>query len=367
MRLLRSHPRVGDAAVAVLLAAFFLLEVLDTDQDVPDGMAIPVALAMSLPFALRRRFPVPVAFVVLGAFAAQGVAGDWGLTPQTELLAVALAFWVLGTRVPDPHAHRAAVAGLALVLIQEPGDVIVMGPLMAGVYGAGRLMRSRSELARALERDRAEGERQAVAEERARIARELHDVVAHSISLMTVQAGAERLALGAERPETVDALRQIEVTGRQALAEMRRLLGMLRDPGEELDLAPLPGLAQLPALAQRVTRAGLPVDLTVDGTPGPVSPGVDISAYRIVQEGLTNALKHAHARTAAVTVRHRGDRVEIEVADDGQGSTRPVNGSGHGLTGMRERAALYGGSFEAGPRPQGGWLLRAILPREPGS
>ncbi|MGH2946395.1 MAG: sensor histidine kinase [Solirubrobacteraceae bacterium] len=365
MIFIRRHARAWDAALALLLAALVLEEVLVSDQDVPLGLAVPVALAMTVPLAWRRRAPVPVAAVVLAAFMVQGVAGDWRLEPQSELLAVALAFWAVGAHAPDPTSWRAAVAGLLAVVIQEPGDAIVMGPLMAGVFAAGRLMRSRSELAAALERDRAEGERQAVAEERARIARELHDVVAHSISLMTVQAGAERLALGRERPVTAEALTQIEVTGRQALAEMRRLLGMLRGPGEEVDLAPQPGLGQLSALAERVTRAGLPVELTVEGEPAPVSPGVDISAYRIAQEGLTNALKHAHARRAEVRIAHRDDQIEIEVTDDGQGGAPAVNGAGHGLSGMRERVALYGGTLDAGPRPEGGWSLRARLPREP--
>ena len=366
MSLIRRHPRAWDILLAGLLAALVMQEVLASDQDVPLGLAVPVALAMTLPLAWRRRAPVPVAAVVLVAFMVQGVAGDWDLQPQTELLAVALAFWGLGAHSPDPTSWWAAGGGLLAVVVQEPGDTIVLGPLMAGVFAAGRLMRSRSELAAALERDRAEGERQAVAEERARIARELHDVVAHSISLMTVQAGAERLALGSERPQTAEALTQIETTGRQALAEMRRLLGMLRGPGEEVDLAPQPGLGQLAALAERVTRAGLPVELTVEGEPAPVSPGADISAYRIAQEGLTNALKHAHARRAEVRVAYRGDHVEIEVADDGHGGPPAVNGVGHGLTGMRERVALYGGTLEAGPRPEGGWMLRARLPREPG-
>jgi signal transduction histidine kinase len=361
----RRHPCAVDAAVALGLVALVLLEVLASDQDVPLALAVPVALAMTVPFVWRRRFPVAVAMTVLGAFTVQGVAGDWDLEPQTELLAVAFAFWVLGTSVPNPLALRAAAGGLALLVIHEPGDTIVMGPLMAGVYAAGRLMRSRSELARALERDRAEGERRAVLEERARIARELHDVVAHAISLMTVQAGAERLAIGAERQQTTEALNQIEVTGRQALAEMRRLLGMLRDPGEAVDLTPQPGLTQLPALAERVTRAGLAVELTIDGAPGPVSPGVDISTYRIVQEGLTNALKHAEAQRATVRVAFDGDRVEIEILDDGRSPSPPANGSGHGLSGMRERVALYDGTLDAGPRPQGGWALRVSLPREP--
>jgi signal transduction histidine kinase len=206
-----------------------------------------------------------------------------------------------------------------------------------------------------------------VLEERARISRELHDVVAHAISLMTVQAGAERLALGNERPQTSEALEQIEITGRQTLAEMRRLLGKLRDPEAAVDLAPQPGLSQLPTLAERVTRAGLPVALDVEGTPGPMWPGVDISAYRIVQEGLTNALKHAKAQRATVRVRFVDDRVELEIADDGRGSSAQSNGSGHGLSGMRERVALYGGTLDAGPQPQGGWAVQASLPQEPTS
>jgi signal transduction histidine kinase len=237
---IRRHPRAVDVALALALCALVLLEVLGSDQDVPLNLAIPVALAMTLPFAWRRQYPVVVAMIVLVAFAAQGAAGDWDLEPQTELLAAALAFWVLGTSVSTPRSWYAGAAGFVLLVIHEPGDVIVMGPLMVGVFAAGRLMRSRSEIAKALERDRGEAERRAVLEERARISRELHDVVAHAISLMTVQAGAERLALGNERPQTSEALEQIEITGRQTLAEMRRLLGKLRDPEAAVDLAPQP-------------------------------------------------------------------------------------------------------------------------------
>lgn len=365
MAFARRHPRAWDATLAVLLCALVLLEVFGSDQDVPLGLAVPVALLMTVPFAWRRRWPVPVALLALCALAVQGLAGDWDLEPQTELLAAAMAFWILGAHVGDPIAIRAGAAALALVVVHEPGDTIVQGPLMIGVFAAGRLMRSRSELAVALERDRAEGERQAVADERVRIARELHDVVAHSISLMTVQAGAERVGLAGERPSTSAALAEIEDTGRQALAEMRRLLGMLRGPGEEVDLAPQPGLSQLPALAERVSKTGLRVDLAIDGSPAPVSPGVDISSYRIVQEALTNSLKHAHAQRAEVRVRYDGDAVEIEVMDDGAARPPALNGGGHGLAGMRERVALYGGTIDAGPRPEGGWSLRARLPREP--
>ncbi len=362
---IRAHPRAWDVGLAVALGLLIVDEVLASDQDVPLRLALPVALAMTVPLAWRRGAPVPAAVVVLTAFALQGVAGDWDLEPQSELLAVGVAFFALGAHAPDPWSARGFAVAFAALILHEPGDLVVQGPLMAGVFAAGRLLRSRTELADALARDRAEGERQAVAEERVRIARELHDVVAHSISLMTVQAGAERLALGGERPQTTEALSQIEHTGRQALAEMRRLLGMLRDPGEEVDFAPQPGLAELDALAARVTRAGLRVSLRIEGEAAPVSPGVDISAYRIVQEGLTNALKHARASRADVRVVHRVDAVELEVADDGAGAAGAANGSGHGLTGMRERVALYGGTLEAGPHEGRGWVLRARLPREP--
>jgi len=250
---------------------------------------------------------------------------------------------------------------VALVL-HQPDDAIVMGPLMAGVYGAGRLMQSREQLAAALQEERAQAERYAVTEERARIARELHDVVGHAIAMMTVQAGAERMALANDRPETSRVLSQIEVTGRQTLQEMRRMLGLLRSD-DSADFTPQPGLAQVGALAERMARSGLDVDVQVEGEPGPVSPGVDISAYRIVQEALTNVLKHAEAGRARVRVTHGDGGIEIEVADDGTGGREP-DGQGHGLTGIRERVGLYGGSLDVGPAPQGGWRLVARLPRE---
>lgn len=188
-------------------------------------------------------------------------------------------------------------------------------------------------------------------------------VVAHAISLMTVQAKGERLSIGAERPQTADALRQIEVTGRQALAEMRRLLGMLRDPGEAVDLTPQPAWASFPCW-RRGQSCGTPGRAPHRRRDSTGVARVDISTYRIVQEGLTNALEHAQAECATVRVSCEGDRLEIEVVDDGRGVHPPANGSGHGLSGVRERVALYGG-LAAGPRPEGGWALRASLPREP--
>jgi len=356
--------RAWDTLV-LLLVVGVLFEVLTTDQDVPLEISVPVALAMTVPLLWGQRRPLPVAALVLVPWVVQAHLGDWQLEPQSELLPVCLVFWSLGAHVAPRPSRWAFALAVAALFARQYDDVIVLGPLMAGVYGAGRLMQSREQLAAALQQERAQAELYAVAEERTRIARELHDVVGHAIALMTVQAGAERMALGDDRPETSRVLNQIEATGRQTLQEMRRMLGLLRSD-DSVDFTPQPGLAQVEALAERMAGSGLEVDVTVDGEPGPVSPGVDISAYRIVQEALTNVLKHADAAQATVRVQHRDGDLEIEVTDDGTAQSAHGNGQGHGLTGMRERVALYGGSLEAGPAAAGGWRVVARLPREPG-
>ncbi|MBD0328689.1 MAG: sensor histidine kinase [Thermoleophilia bacterium] len=200
----------------------------------------------------------------------------------------------------------------------------------------------------------------AVAEERARIARELHDVIAHSVSVMTVQAGAARVLLD-ETPERArEPLLAVEETGRQALAEMRRLLGILRGDEEPAALVPQPGVAELGSLVEHVRRAGLPVQLVVAGEAQPLPPGVDLAAYRVVQEALTNALKHAGPARAEVALRYLPGALEVVVTNDGRVA---ANGrAGHGLVGMRERVALYGGELEAGPRGENGYAVRATLP-----
>jgi signal transduction histidine kinase len=213
----------------------------------------------------------------------------------------------------------------------------------------------------ALERERDANTRVAAAEERARIARELHDVLSHSVSVMVVQAGAERMALGSGRAPPAEALEAIEKTGRQALAEMRRLLGLLRTGDEPPDHEPQPTVAELDRLASQVREAGLPVELVIQGEPVSLPPGVAVSAYRIVQEALTNVMKHAGPASARVVVRYAAHELELEVADDGRGSSNS-DGAGHGLVGMRERVALYGGHLDAGSRNGGGFVVRARLP-----
>jgi signal transduction histidine kinase len=201
----------------------------------------------------------------------------------------------------------------------------------------------------------------AIAEERARIARELHDVVAHAISVIVLQARGGRRLLDTEPEQTRVALDTIERSGQQALAEMRRLLGMLRESDEQLALAPQPSLSHLDGLLEKVRAAGLPVELAVEGNPVELPPGIDLSAYRIVQEALTNALKHAGPARARVRLCYEPGGLEVEVADDGAGSVNG-DGGGHGLAGIRERVAVYGGELEAGQRSEGGYALRARLP-----
>jgi signal transduction histidine kinase len=212
-----------------------------------------------------------------------------------------------------------------------------------------------------LEREREEKARMAVTEERARIARELHDVVAHSVSVMVVQAQAGPRLL-AEPEQARGSFHSIEAAGREALVELRRLLEILRTPDEELAVGPQPGLGSLPSLIAHVRQAGLAVELRVEGEQVLLPPGVDLSAYRIVQEALTNTLKHAGRARAEVVLRYGGRVLELEVVDNGVGAPVSVNGSGNGLIGMRERAALYGGVLEAGTRDQGGYAVRARLP-----
>ena len=364
----RRRPFPLDALLALALAALVLLEIWGTDVTVPATLAVPIGLLMTLPLAWRRRAPLGVVVVVMGAMTVQTLLDSSEQPPQTPFLALVIVVYSLAAYSDRSTAVIGGVISLAAILLSEPEDFIVAVPLYTGVWLAGRLFRDRQRLAaaleartRALEREQEETARLAIAEERTRIARELHDVVAHSVSVIVVQAGAERLALGPGRGSTHETLVSIEKTGRQALAEMRRLLGVLRREDEEIALAPVPSLEHLESLVAHVRAAGLPVELRLEGTPRRIPAGVDISAYRIVQEALTNAMRHAGPAQARVVVRYGEREVEIEVADDGHGPSTE-NGGGHGLVGMRERIALYGGALETGPREGGGYAVRATLP-----
>ncbi len=370
-RLVERHPFASDAALAVVLAALVLSDLLTSGDYYSASKAtyVPAGLLMTLPLAWRRRAPLPVTAVVMGALVFESLAV--GSAPTQDL---PLVGWLLAVYSVAAHCERpAALAGGAMSL---GAGLVWMGiddfffPIVVfgGAWLAGRMVRQREVHARvveersaALERERVANARVAAAEERARIARELHDVLSHSVSVMVVQAGAERMALGSDRAATGETLESIERTGRQALIEMRRLLGMLRVGGEPPAHTPQPTLRELDELVAQVREAGLPVELQVEGEPAALPPGVAVSAYRIVQEALTNVLKHAGPAQVRVVVRYAVRELELEIADDGRGSAT-AGEAGHGLVGMRERVALYGGDFDAGARNGGGFVVRARLP-----
>jgi signal transduction histidine kinase len=353
-----------DPIVALGLLAFGLDEVWRGDLVAPGDRraSTAVIVLMTVPLAWRRREPLS-SFALVMAGLGLKVATTGGDPPDSPFVDSLLSIYAVS--VSTGRRTALACGGISLVLGTLYLGEILAGATFAVAWAAGWMVRSGRVQLRVAERERDQRARQAVVEERGRIARELHDVVSHAMSTIIVQAGAERLVLQESQRSTREVLAGIESTGRQAMAEMRRLLGVLRDGDVELALAPQPGLAQLDPLLEQVRSAGLPVDVLVEGTPIDLPAGVDVSAFRIVQEGLTNALRHAGAAHASVVVRYRPGEVEVEVCDDGRGG--PAGEAGHGLIGMRERVALFGGELRAGPRPQGGFAVRARLPVEDGA
>ena len=330
----------------------------------------------TLPLLLRRRFPIGAPTVGLLAIAATVAIDPKGNNNLSFPFFSALAcVFVFGGALERRKAYAGGLISTAVLVFvssmlpnKSVGNYLWPLALFAAVWAAGFFLASRSQQiaeaaarAEAAERAREEEARAAVAEERARIARELHDVVGHSVSVMTVQAAAARRLLLPEQERERQALLVVEQTGREALAEMRRLVGVLRRPEEAPALAPQPSLDHVDKLVAQAQDAGLAVDLHVEGKRVPLSAGIDLTAYRLVQEGLTNAVKHANAERAEVLVRYSDGHVEITVSDDGRGGGNG-DGSGHGLVGMRERVSVYGGELAAGPRPEGGYALHARLP-----
>jgi signal transduction histidine kinase len=373
-RLRRVDPRTWDTLLALGVVAVGLLAFALRDQrpDEPPaalGYALVVVAGSSL--AWRRRAPLTVATIVSAAVATASLLGYWPEFVAMLWIAVysAAAYTERDrlVRVLLPVALLTSVAisigerwdrGLNWVEILSDLIVTFGVPILLGRMTFNRRRR--------IVRDREFATREAVAAERAAIARELHDVVAHHMSVMVVQAGAARAVSESDPAATAEALRQIEASGRTGLTEMRRLLEVLKAEEDGNGRAPQPGLARLSELVDAMRASGLPVEAVVEGSPRPLQPGVDLSAYRIVQEALTNALRHAGGASARVVVRYDPGAVELEVADDGPGPPEdPKASGGHGLIGMRERVQLFGGELEAGPRPGGGFLLRARLPSEP--
>jgi signal transduction histidine kinase len=364
---------------ALTVAAMLELVIGRNSPGAPDTtlwFSVPAVACLVLPLFARRRFPFasPAAYWLIAA--ALSFVDPILIPFMVSLFPVGLASaFLLG----NLRNLRLAWTGLAIVLgsittvvYNIPGHLtaeLIFIPVDFGIaWAAGFALRERAEKAEAAEMraDQAEREREAaarvaVAEERARIARELHDIVAHAVSVMVLQVGAVRHKLPDEPAADREALRGVERAGRTALTEMRRLLAAMRRDGEDVEFAPQPGLDGLDSLLEEIGRAGLPVELHVDGEPFPLPRGIDLSAYRIVQEGLTNTLKHARASDVDVTVRYRPDELEIEVRDNGQGSATS-DGLGHGLVGIRERVKLYGGEMTAGTATGGGFVLSTRLP-----
>ncbi|WP_248963257.1 sensor histidine kinase [Sphaerisporangium perillae] len=391
---LGSRPLVGPRlsrrrliALDVLAAAGFTALLLAfTVPRVPAAGALPamaqclLVACIGLPVAARRLWPVPVFCVVL----AMTVVSLFIDMAHDSFAAAAFALYLVALTRPGlrwvPTRTIGAISAVVIVGSAVSGPIgwwmegfpfpmVVFGTtLMGGAWTIGRAVRERRLY---LDRSATEFARRAVAEERLRIARELHDVVAHSMTLITVKAGIADHVADVRPQEARKALREIEAVSRSALTEMRHLLGVLRSEGDQeaaTDLYPAPGLARLPELAERAALAGVRVELDVREVES-LPEGLELSAYRIVQEALTNVVMHAAPARCQVTVRGVGRELRVEVLDDGPG-TRLLPGtaepaSGHGLVGMRERVTMYGGAFSAGPRPGGGFAVRARMPYEP--
>ena len=379
---------MADGLIGLALAAitvpslWFVPEELEGEFRDPDVLAVTLLLLATLPLAWRRRNPLGTLLVVGVASVAEVVLGypDWNLGG----IGVVIALYSVAAH----GGRRDAVIGAVLtsiavfiVFVTSRVDSSFAGFLSNYVvFGTawilGDNLRARrayvaglEERAESLERARVEEARAAVAGERTRIARELHDVVAHNMSVVVIQAGAARRVLDRDPAAAREALSSIEGVGRQALADMRRSLGVLRgSEGQPVGTTPQPTVADLADLVDQTTRAGLTVELAVEGEPRPLPSGVGLTAYRIVQEALTNALRHAGPATACVRLRYGADDIELEVRDDGRGAAMalevPDRRTGHGIAGMRERVQLYGGELRVGDRSGGGFAVWARIPVE---
>ena len=371
----RSSSRLGDAALAALLTAFALVEVSVFGLR-PTVVAVPAALVAGAALYWRRAAPLLVVGATLGALAVESALGVSLHKTDYPMLMALVALYTAGAYLPlrEAAAALAIAAGciwISFAASQTNGHsdfvftlvVISAGWLVGrGMHGRTQQARELTERTRLLERE-AEAERAAaVAEERRRIARDLHDVIAHSVSVMVVQAGAAEDIAERHQDGILEPIRAVQETGRAALVEISRLLGLLREDGAELGLAPQPRVDELGELVAQARAAGLPVRLHVEGTPRALPLGVDLSLYRIAQEALTNARKHG-GPSAEVVLRYRGREVELAIENE-PGPARNGHRGGHGLVGMRERVAVFGGSLEAGPRPDGGFRVQARLPLE---
>lgn len=368
-----TRPSLVDVLLASFFAVVVLVEALTEPEVQTPWLHGVVGCSAVLAMAWRRVWPLPVAAVVVMAEAVLAINGGG--------LSVALAVLVMSFTVGAETEGRTSWWGLLLLLLPYigglslarggliPGDVAASVVLVAAPWVAGRALRSRAEalaeaMARAavLEHEKQREADEATTRERTRLARELHDVVSHSISVIAIQAQAVRRRLAPERPAEATDLAAIENAAREAMVEMRRLFGVLREQGGEPELAPQPGLGELGRLLDRVRDTGVRVDLVTDGDAVELSPGLDLAAYRIAQEAVTNALRHSGASHLTVRLGYRQSALEVTVEDNGSGFANVATRCGHGLRGIRERAELYGGSLDLGTTSGGGARVHASLP-----
>jgi signal transduction histidine kinase len=377
-------PRPIDLILALALAGFIAAQFAWGNQPGPESDVVNLITGplLALTLAWRRSAPLAmiIAFAVItvtnealdgGMFSFPESDTDEGAhAPFASLLTGAIAFYSLGANAGERHAAIGVIFGLAALWTTvfvsgqvDFGSFFFSGTLAVAPWLFGRNIRARNMRLAAAEREREQRARLAVGEERSRIARELHDVVAHSVGVIVVQAEGARRVFDRDPERARDALDSIEETARKALADMRRSLGVLRREDDRRELEPQPGIDDLDGLIEQARAGGLTVELEVEGKPVSLPQGIDLSAYRIVQEALTNVIKHAGAARALVTVRYGERELELEVADDGPGP--PVggaDGSGLGIVGMRERVEAHGGELHTGAGPGGGFLVRASLP-----
>jgi signal transduction histidine kinase len=372
--------RLVDAAVVLVLVVVTALPLATrplTDGQRPSEVwAYLLVAAICVPFAFHRRYPVAAISVACGALILYA-AGRYAAYPGIPIFVLVAGISLHSTRSRALLAAGLGAVAISVGVLLQPEGVATASTWVASLLALavawlwGENLRNRrarwaamEERARRLEAEREERDRQAVTAERLRIARELHDVVAHSMSVIAVQSGVANHVIDSRPAQARQALATIEATSRSALVELRRLLGVLRQGDDPVaSLEPNPGLAELGRLADQIRSAGVEVDLTVEGEPGDLPPGVDLSAFRIAQEGLTNVLKHGGGM-AHVLVRYGPGAVAVEIADDGRAAEDDAtgDGTGHGLIGMRERVAVFGGELSAGPVPGGGYRMAARLP-----
>ncbi|MZF86383.1 sensor histidine kinase [Streptomyces sp. SID5643] len=369
---MRIRPLAVDALIAAALTGVAVLlgpEAARQGQNPLDATAYALVVVVHLPLVLRGRAPVVVCCIVHAFWLGYITAGYWAVVCSFgPMLAVYTVASLCPVLISVPCAALMGgvwvYAGAVSHTDSWPSVVAQAVVYPAVLWRFGVVTRRSADLARQLRREQAERARREVAEERGRIARELHDVVAHHMSVISVQTGLARFVFDTDRPTARTALDTIDATGKGALEELRRMLMVLRAVDDGAPAGPMPGLARLDEMVERVRAGGVPVSLSAEGTPRPLAPGVDLCVYRVVQEALTNVLKHAPGARAEVRLTYEPHQVTVSVMDDGQGviPDRVRTDGGHGLLGMRERAKLYGGQISIGPQEQGGFAVRLILP-----